>query len=111
MRAIMARDPTAMRIDHVIYATADLDAAAARVEAALGVPAAGGGRHDRIGTHNLIVPFDDGYLELLAVADPGEAAGSDLGAAIQGRLAGQGEGLFGWAVGVEDVEPVAARLG
>ena len=99
-----------MWIDHVIYATADLDAAAARVEAALGVPAAGGGRHERIGTHNRIVPFDDGYLELLAVADAEEAAASSLGAAIQGRLATHGEGLFGWAVGVEDVEPVAARL-
>jgi catechol 2,3-dioxygenase-like lactoylglutathione lyase family enzyme len=107
----MARDPTAMRIDHVIYATADLDAAAVRVEAVLGVPAAGGGRHERIGTHNRIVPFDDGYLELLAVADPEEAAGSTLGAAIQAHLAREGEGLFGWAVRVDDVEPVAARLG
>jgi catechol 2,3-dioxygenase-like lactoylglutathione lyase family enzyme len=99
-----------MRIDHVIYATADLDAAAARVEAVLGVLAAGGGRHERIGTHNRIVPFDGGYLELLAVADPAEAAGSTLGAAIQARLASHGEGLFAWAVRVDDVEAVAARL-
>ena len=41
-----------MRIDHVIYATADLEAAAARVEAEIGVAAVAGGRHDRIGTHN-----------------------------------------------------------
>jgi catechol 2,3-dioxygenase-like lactoylglutathione lyase family enzyme len=99
-----------MQIDHVIYATADLDAAAARVEAVLGVPVAGGGRHDRIGTHNRIVPFDDGYLELLAVADPDEAAGSTLGAAIQARLRSHGEGLFAWAVRVDDVAAVAARL-
>jgi glyoxalase-like protein len=111
MRAIMARDPTAMRIDHVIYATADLDAAAARVESVLGVPAAGGGRHERIGTHNRIVPFDDGYLELLAIADPDEAAGSPLGASIQARIADAGDGLFAWAVRVDDVEPVAARIG
>ena len=100
-----------MRIDHVIYATADLDAAAAHVGAVLGLAAAGGGRHDRIGTHNRIVPFDDGYLELLAVADPEEAAASTLGAAIRARLASDGEGLFAWAVRVDDVGAVAARLG
>jgi Glyoxalase-like domain len=111
MRAIMAHDPTAMRIDHVIYATADLDAAAARVEAALGVAAVGGGRHEGLGTHNRIVPLGGGYVELLAIADPAEAAGSWLGAAIQERIARHGDGLFGWAVAVERVEPVAARLG
>jgi Glyoxalase-like domain len=111
MRAIMGRDPMAMRIDHVIYATADLDAAAARVEAAIGVAARGGGRHDRIGTHNRIVPLGGGYLELLAVADAAEAAGSALGSAIQARIADHGDGLFAWAVAVDDVAPVAERLG
>jgi hypothetical protein len=100
-----------VRIDHVIYATADLDAAAARVESELGVAATGGGRHERIGTHNRIVPLGGGYLELLAVADPDEAAGSALGRALQERIAAAGEGLMGWAVAVDDVEPVAARLG
>jgi len=100
-----------MRIDHVIYACADLDAAAARVEAELGVAAGGGGRHERIGTHNRIVPLGGGYLELLAVADPAEAAASDLGRAVQARIAATGDGLMGWAVAVDDVEPVAARLG
>ena len=101
----------AMRIDHVIYATADLDAAAARVEAVLGTAAAGGGRHDGIGTHNRIVPLGGGYLELLAVADPEEASSSWLGSAIQARITGHGDGLFAWAVAVDDVAPVAARLG
>jgi hypothetical protein len=100
-----------MRIDHVIYATADLDAAAAHVEDVLGVAAGGGGRHERIGTHNRIVPLGGGYLELLAVADPAEAAVSDLGRAITARIDAAGDGLMGWAVAVEDVVPVAARLG
>jgi hypothetical protein len=43
-----------VRIDHVIYASADLDVAAARVQAGLGLKAAGGGRHDGLGTHNRI---------------------------------------------------------
>jgi hypothetical protein len=110
MRAIMARDPMTMRIDHVIYATTDLDGAAVRVEAELGVAAVAGGRHHKIGTHNLIVPLGGGYLELLAVADPDEAARSTLGSAIQRRIAEHGDGLFAWAVVVEDVAPVARRL-
>src|SRR3954471_5414602 len=99
-----------MHVDHVLYATADLDAAAARVEAELGVAARGGGRHERIGTHNRIVPLGGGYLELLAIAAAGEAADSDLGRAISAGIAA-GDGLMGWAVAVDDVAPVAARLG
>jgi hypothetical protein len=100
-----------VRIDHVIYATADLDAAAARIEAELGLPARGGGRHEGLGTHNRIVPLGDGYLELLAVADSAEAEGSDLGRAVQRRIDEVGEGLLGWAVEVDDIAPHAARLG
>ena len=100
-----------MRIDHVIYATADLDAAAARVEAELGLVAVAGGRHEGLGTHNRIVPLGRGYLELLAVADPEEAASSELGRAVHARIAAEGDGLLGWAVAVDDVRPVAARLG
>src|SRR3954452_18761264 len=100
-----------MRIDHVIYATADLDAAAGRIERDLALTVAGGGRHEGLGTHNRIVPLGEGYLELLAVADPEEAARSDLGRAVTGRIAAAGDGLMGWAGAVEDVAPVAARLG
>jgi catechol 2,3-dioxygenase-like lactoylglutathione lyase family enzyme len=100
-----------VRIDHVIYATADLDAAAARVEEALGVAAVAGGRHDGLGTHNRIVPLGGGYLELLAVAERAEAERSALGAAVLERVTGTGDGLMGWAVAVDAVEPVAERLG
>jgi Glyoxalase-like domain len=40
-----------VRIDHVIYATADLEVAAARLEGELGLPALVGGRHEGLGTH------------------------------------------------------------
>ena len=100
-----------MRIDHVIYATQDLDAAAGRVESELGLAAITGGRHEDHGTHNMIVPLGGGYLELMAVADPEEASGSPIGGALQARLADQGDGLFAWAIEVEDVDRVADRLG
>ena len=100
-----------MRIDHVIYATDDLDRTAERIEAELGLPALGGGRHVGLGTHNRIVPLGDGYVELLAVADPEEAAASELGRAFQQRVNDVGEGLLGWVVAVDDVAPYAQRLG
>src|SRR5215213_6044906 len=100
-----------MRVDHVIWATADLDAAAARMEREHGLRGTGGGAHDGMGTHNRIVPLGGGYLELLAVRDPREAAGSALGRAVTERLERSGEGLMGWAAQVDDVEALASRLG
>jgi catechol 2,3-dioxygenase-like lactoylglutathione lyase family enzyme len=100
-----------MRLDHVIYATADLDAAASRVQSEFGLEVMPGGRHEGHGTHNRIVPLGGGYLELMAVADPDEAANSSIGSAVQAWLADKAEGLFAWAVEVEDLDPVAERLG
>jgi len=100
-----------MRIDHVIYGTADLDAAAARFADEFGLAAARGGRHDGLGTHNRLVPLGDGcFIEFLGVADRAEALGSPLGAALCGAVE-RGDGLLGWAVGVEDLDGCARRLG
>jgi Glyoxalase-like domain len=100
-----------MRIDHVIYATRDLDAAAALLEADHGLVVEGGGRHAGIGTENRIVPLGGGYLELIAVVDRAEAQRSALGRALADRIAGRGEGLMGWVVAVEDVVDAAGRTG
>jgi catechol 2,3-dioxygenase-like lactoylglutathione lyase family enzyme len=99
-----------MRIDHVIYATRDLDEAAGWVERSLGLQARPGGRHEGHGTHNRVVPLGGGYLELLAIADPDEAAASVLGRALEGHLRELGDSLFRWCVAVDDVEAVAERL-
>jgi glyoxalase-like protein len=100
-----------MRIDHVIYATRDLDAAAARLEAEHGLAARGGGRHVGIGTANRIVPLGGGYLELIAVADPAEAERSPLGHALAVAIHERGEGLLGWVVAVDSVQAEAERTG
>ena len=100
-----------VRIDHVIIAASDLDATTDRVCAQLGLEARGGGRHDGLGTHNRIVPLRSGFLEILAVIDACEGRQSKLGRAVLRRLAEVGEGLMAWAVAVDDVTPVAARLG
>ena len=95
-----------MRIDHVIWVAEDLHSAAERLAHEHGLPAGGGGRHVGIGTHNRVFPLGGGYLEVLAVADPREAARSPLGQAIVDAP----EGLFGWAVAVDDVDAHADRL-
>ena len=100
-----------MRIDHVIYATQDLDAAAARLESEHGLVADGGGRHAGIGTENRIVPLGGGYLELIAVVDYAEAQRSALGHQLAERIAERREGLMGWVVAVEDVIGHAGRTG
>jgi hypothetical protein len=100
-----------VRIDHVIYAASDLAAATEQLEALLELPAAGGGRHDGLGTENRVIPLGGGYLEVLAIADAEKAAGSDLGRALQARIASVGDGLMGWAVAVEDVGALAAANG
>jgi Glyoxalase-like domain len=100
-----------VRIDHVVYGTSDLDAAARRVEEAVGVAAVAGGHHEGLGTHNQIVPLGDGtYIELLAIADPDEARRSPVGAALQAAIEAQ-NGLLGWAVAVSDLDALGARLG
>jgi fermentation-respiration switch protein FrsA (DUF1100 family) len=100
-----------VRIDHVIYATADLDEAAARIQSELGLSVVPGGRHEGHGTHNRIVPLGGGYLELMAVADPDEAADSPMGSAVQARLTEQGDGLFAWVIILDGVEQFADRFG
>lgn len=57
-----------VRIDHVIVAGRDLT----QLEAAftrLGFNVVGGGQHLHLGTRNRIILLDQGYIELLAIAD------------------------------------------
>jgi len=62
-------------------------------------------RHEGLGTHHRIVPLGGGYLEILAVADAGEAARSRLGRTLAAGIARAGEGLMGWAVAVDASRP------
>jgi len=98
-----------LRIDHVVYAVLDLDAAAERFRRELGLDSTEGGHHRRWGTANRIVPFGEDYFELIAAVDADRAAASNFGRATMERAAA-GEGWLAIAVATDDLDGVAARL-
>jgi hypothetical protein len=95
-----------MRLDHLVVAVADLDAAGAALRERTGLAAVPGGEHPAWGTRNAIVPLGSAYLELVAVADPARARESAFGRAVA-----DGRGLVGFAVEPEDLDAATARAG
>lgn len=65
--------PNDLSIDHIVIFVNDLDAATGNYRS-LGFTVTPGGEHERFGTRNALIPFQDGsYLELIAWIEP-EAA-------------------------------------
>jgi hypothetical protein len=96
-------------IDHLVIAVPDPDAAAAQLEAALGLAATGGGRH-AAGTHNRLVFLGDAYLELIATWDRGLALAHPIGAAVVRALDAGERGLVAWALATDGVRREVAAL-
>ena len=99
-----------LRLDHVVYAVPDLDEAAVRFRERFGLDSTEGGRHERWGTANRIVPLGDQYLELVAAVDVPAAAETGFGRGVLERAAAGG-GWFTIAAVADDLEAVASRLG
>lgn len=96
----------AVRLDHVVLGVRDLDDAAVRLRQEHGLRFLRGGRHPG-GTVNSVAPLaPPQYLELLAVVDVGGALARRVQALIEA-----GRCLLGWAIGVDDIELIAAQLG
>jgi len=88
-------------IDHLVIAVPDPDAAAADLEAALGIAATGGGRHERAGTFNRLIFLGDTYLELIGVWDRALASAHPIGAAALAALDAGTPGLVTWAIATD----------
>lgn len=97
-----------MELDHILVAVDNLDAAARQVEERYGLASVEGGRHQGLGTANRIVPLGKTYLELVAVVDDAEAAGSGFGSWVAG---GNLPRLLGWCVRTDTLDGVADQLG
>jgi catechol 2,3-dioxygenase-like lactoylglutathione lyase family enzyme len=96
-------------IDHLVIACADPDAAAAGLERSLGLRAAGGGRHDALGTFNRLIWLGDSYLELIGVFDERLAATGWIGRPAL-RALERGGGLATYALASDDLEADVERL-
>jgi hypothetical protein len=94
----------------VLLAVTDLAAAARTIEERHGLASIEGGRHEGWGTANRIVPLGETYIELIAVVDPAEAAGSTFGSWVAASATSEGRPL-GWVVRTDDIDGVATRLG
>jgi hypothetical protein len=99
-----------VELDHVLVAVDNLGAAARAVEERHGLASVEGGRHPGWGTANRIVPLGETYLELIAVVDEAEAAGSVFGSWVAAGATAAGQPL-GWAARTGDLDAIADRLG
>ncbi|CAN5804933.1 hypothetical protein BH24CHL5_BH24CHL5_01250 [soil metagenome] len=97
-------------IDHLILACSDPDAAAAELEAALGLRATGGGRHEAHGTFNRLIWLGDSYVELMGVSDEGLARASWWGSHILEQLERRPAGYAGMALASDDLTSDIAHL-
>jgi hypothetical protein len=98
------------RLVQAIVLVDDLEAARRDLERS-GLIVLEGGRHPGRGTANLIVPFGQQYLELLAVVDESEARSSPQGRPVMAALSARGPGLARWSVEPTDIEATAQRVG
>ena len=97
-------------IDHVVLGVQDLDVAGDRLLSEHGLASVAGGRHANWGTANRIVPLGADYLELIAVVDPEQAAGTALGREMT-ELTADGDHWYAICLASDDVDAIARRLG
>lgn len=93
-------------VDHVLYASADLQRGMDEIEALLGVRPVPGGRHPQYGTHNALLSIGPGtYLEVIA-RDP-ELPPPERGTLIDIPATGD-SCLIGWVFRTNDIQASTA---
>jgi hypothetical protein len=103
-------------IDHIVIGARTLEEGAAYVEAHLGVRPAGGGRHEGVGTHNLLLGLGrDRYLEVIAPdpeqPDPPHPRPFDLDEPGMKLMLEAEPRLIAWVARTPVLDAVVTRLG
>lgn len=97
------------KIDHLVFAVADLNDGVKQIEAATGVRAQFGGPHPGRGTHNALLSLGPRvYLELIA-PDPAQANPTSLQSL--GLSQTRSSRLVAWAVSSPDIERFVRNAG
>ena len=93
-------------VDHLLYATTDLQRGMDEIEALLGVRPVQGGRHPQYGTHNALLSIGPGmYLEVIA-RDP-ELASPERGPFVDIPAKGASR-LLTWVLRTTDIQESSA---
>ena len=104
-----------IRFDHLVIAARDLAEGVAWLEARLGVPMSGGGRHEAMGTHNRLLSLGPGrYIEMIAIdaaaIPPGRPRWFDLDAPATRQRLALGPALVTWVVRSDAIEATIGAL-
>jgi hypothetical protein len=105
----MAQPPTLVSssVDHLVYATVDLDRGIRDIESLLGVRATDGGRHPGRGTRNALLALgDDTYLEIIAPDPDQPPPPSERWFGIDRLTSSR---LVAWAAKTSDVDALRER--
>ncbi|MEM8929975.1 MAG: VOC family protein [Acidobacteriota bacterium] len=94
----------AVSLDHLVWATPDLDSGVAEIESRLGTSVTPGGRHPGVGTHNAVLDMGhQTYFEVLA-PDPTQDRLWSFGRRVAGL---DTPGFVGWACRTDDARATA----
>ena len=101
--------PPATRLDHLVVVAPTLDAGAAWVRSALGADTRPGGRHDRMGTHNLLLRLGpDNYLEVIAVDPAAPPPGRPRWFGLDDLAPDTAPRLAAWVARADDLDAAVA---
>jgi hypothetical protein len=102
---------SAVRLDHLVVAAPTLVAGAGYVQATLGTDPRPGGRHDRMGTHNLLLRLGSAvYLEVIAIDPAAPGPGRPRWFGLDALAPDAAPRLAAWVARADDLDAaVAAR--